>query len=263
MSSEISVLENILGIYCLITAQIRFALPGQQIYEIYQTKKTQKFPYTVLLCTLCNCTLWEIYFTKHYEGFYLWINAVFGICINVIYLLVFIYHLEIESLKKKFLMACTLMFPFMTIQLWNYFDINVQNTGLICFFFNCSLFVAPMQKVKFCIEEQDNQYLPIKLIVLNLLGSIGFLSLVLFCTWDKILFSVFCFSTVISIIQIFIWNYYRKDDFISSISDNESFITFNSFVVTSKRSKQKHKSLKNNFKNAYEMKAKLLKDDFQ
>jgi len=253
-----SFLEYLLGLFCLITAQIRFILPGLQIYEIYKTKVTHKFPYTVLIFTLFNCMLWLIYFEDRYMGVHIWLNAFMGKLENIFYLLVFISCLDINIVKKRIIMACTVIMPFLICYIWCYLKIKVQITGYMALFFNCSMFLAPMQKVRLCIEEHDNEYLPIRLILLNLFCSIGFVLLIWFYRWDNIMFSIFIFSIIISSLQVFIWNKYRKiDNFIQEISSRkESLVYFQSFSLK----KVKKRIPKNKFKS---LKKSLLTNDFQ
>ena len=259
--SSISLTENILGFFCLITAQIRFLLPGLDIYEIYKTRITHKFPYYVLICNLGNNTLWLIYFEHIYLGDHVWFNMALGFIESITYLLLFIYCLDLDLVTKIFRMAFTVMIPFFMILMWNSLGIKVEITGYLGTLFNISMFVAPMQKVKLCIEEKDNEYLPIKIIFITLMGSIGFLFLFGIYRWNNLLLFVHTFSVIISSFQIYIWNYYRKDDFVENIiARKESIISFDAF---SQSKKSKNNMLKNNFKKSYNLKTTPLKDDFQ
>lgn len=189
---------------------VLFSIPYKDISEIYYTKKIDKFPYMLLVCTIINCFFWLLYgLLTNQIG--LIVGNGFGLTLNTIFWLVYIYCTELSSQKKLILTLFTLISLPVVFNLWFMGKISIKITGTLSLIFSMLLSVSPMQNIGKVIQEKDNSYIPIRIVLVVLVSAIlwssyGFIKMELVVLIPNV------WALFTSAIQIYFYNKYSIKD---------------------------------------------------
>lgn len=205
-----SFFENILATCCSATTIIRFTIPGKDIYNIYKTKITTKFPYFVLINTILNSVFWFYYWLHMRHPFFIF-NTIYGITTNLFYLIVFINCLDITDEKRKKLIFISIVSPIIIYLMLLVFQITYEYVAIIATFFNTLMLASPLQKINKCFKEKDNSYLPLNIILLNTFSSTGYvIYATVYYNWNVFLMITHTTSLFLGVFQIFVYYHFSK-----------------------------------------------------
>ena len=203
--------EVIFAWICMFITITRLTIPYKDIQEMYYTREVHKFPWMIFIVTLFDATFWASYW-YFVDNIYFKILAYYGLCITLIFLTAFISFHDHLSFSEKLIryVATYSIFPIVFFSLINSgFDPII--IGLFPLGSNCLVYVSPLQKLKKCIEEKDNSYLPIKIILVNLISSTLYLFFIGIYCYDIITFFPQALAFVLSNTQLYFWNKYKKE----------------------------------------------------
>lgn len=218
-------LESFLAAYCSATTIIRFTIPGKAIYSIYQTKETEKFPYFVLINTMLSSVFWLYYWVHNIHPFFMF-NNIYGLFLNGFYLIVFIHCIDnsnntrnsnsfrnnstISEDTKKKLYLCTILTPILLFILLLILKIKADYIAFMATIFNTLMLASTLQKIIKCFEEKDSDYLPIYIIYLNTVSSIGYVFYAtIYYNWNVFLMFPHTISLLLGIFQIYVYYYFK------------------------------------------------------
>mmetsp|Transcript_20453 Transcript_20453/g.21230 ORF Transcript_20453/g.21230 Transcript_20453/m.21230 type:complete len:357 (-) Transcript_20453:29-1099(-) len=209
--SERGLIEIMLGTYCTVTTFLRYTIPFKDTYDLYKSRVTHKFPYFVQVFTILNNLLWYVYFCRRYD-FFILVCCCYGTAAPLLQLTVFIYCFPMRSSFKYLFFFLSLILPVTIIMFWIILDIRISINAYVAILFNIMMFASPMQKVKDCIREKDNTFLPIRLILLNMSSSFGYVIYTSVYIHNYYMFFCHILSLVFSFTQTYFYLKYREDD---------------------------------------------------
>ena len=191
-----------------LTIILLYTVPYKDILEIYKTKDTEKFPSAILVINIFNTFFWTIYaILTNQIG--LLIGNLYGLTLNCIYWITYVYCLKISNQKKLITCLFTLISIPLFFNMWLYNGISKGITGYIALTTSSLMSVAPAQNFGKIFREKDNKYIPIRIVqIIFLSGVIWVLYGVL--VWDMIVILPNVWASVIGFIQILIYIKFAK-----------------------------------------------------
>jgi uncharacterized protein with PQ loop repeat len=191
-----------------LTIILLYTVPYKDILEIYKTKDTEKFPSAILVINIVNTFFWTIYaILTNQIG--LLVGNLYGLTLNCIYWITYVYCLKISSEKKLITCLFTLISIPLFFNMWLYKGISKGLTGYIALTTSSLMSVAPAQNFGKIFREKDNSYIPIRIVVIIFLsGVIWFLYGIL--VWDMIVILPNVWASLIGFVQIMIYIKFAK-----------------------------------------------------
>lgn len=150
---------------------ILYTIPTSDMIEIYKTKKTDKFPYLILVVSIINCFFWLLYGLITQQIGIIMGNS-FGITLNTIFWIIYLYCMNINTKNKLFLTIFTLVSIPLFFRLWLWSGVTKEVTGTFALLFSMTLSVSPMQNIRKCIEEKDSSYIPIRIVCVAFISAV-------------------------------------------------------------------------------------------
>lgn len=205
------IISNTLATVCVITTIIRFSMPYKEIYEIYQTRITEKFPYLILVNQLICQVIWFTYWNVHWNPFFIFL-AIYCSIVSQIFLFVFVYCCDILETNKNILYSIIGVGPIVSVIILRILNLNLNIIGITGITFTIFMFLSPFQKILECFKKEDNSYLPIRLIKFNLFSSCCYVIYGTFFFYSLYVIVPHTLSILIAISQILVYNYFDKTD---------------------------------------------------
>ena len=204
--------KSLLGSFCILLSILRQTIAFWSIKEMYESRIVHKFPWMILVISLCSSVSWLAYWA-FIDNIYFKITAIYGIIVNITFLLLFIsFHDHLKSYDKNFRYLLTLSFFSSLYFTLVYSGIDVTTIGLVATFFNCLIYFSPLQKITECIEQKDNSYLPIRIITLNFINAIAYIVFIIIYCYDFMVLFPQLLAFMLSCIQIYFWFRYKKEN---------------------------------------------------
>ena len=171
ITSNVSLFYSFISIGATILNILLALVPASDVYNIYLTKDTEKYPYAFFLMQSFGNFFWTIYGFK-LNSMVLIITSIVAMVLNMIYMIIFIYCKPIKmNIKIDYILGYLLIFIalfFMEIES----NIKPHVFGTIGFMFSILSALTTMQKIKEILEFHDSHYIPIRLNIVYFTNSV-------------------------------------------------------------------------------------------
>ena len=164
----------LLDLCCFTLNCVLLSVPLYDIYEIYYSKETDKYPYSYLLFSSYNCYVWFIYGFKESKLALEW-SCFYGTIVNIFCLIVFILSTQLYSYTKHILNSCFILTFVILIVLEFYLEISPHIYGLTGCIIEVIVAISTVQKIQEAILYRDIRYIPIRIVVIFFLANISLL----------------------------------------------------------------------------------------
>jgi len=217
---DLELITQIVSLLGSLSVILLFTIPYKDILEIYYTKKTDKFPFLVLIVTIFNTFFFCLYGLQ-VNQLGIIIPNTYGLTINVIFWLVYVFCMNLTIKKKTIFSLGTLIFIPLAFNVWLWSSFSKEVTGFFAMICSLSLSASPMQNITKCLAEKDNSYIPIRIVSIILLSSVLYL-IFAFLVSDKILMITNTWGIITSTFQIIVYLKYSNSNIPSLTKEKEN-----------------------------------------
>lgn len=169
--SHTSIFYSFISLGATILNILLAIVPASDVYNIFLTKDTEKYPYAFFLMQSLGNFFWTFYGLK-INSFVVIITSLVAMILNMIYMLIFIYCKQIKTnIKIDYMIGYILIFfSLFFIE----FETNIKASvfGTIGTMFSILSALTTMQKLKEILEFHDSHYIPIRLNVVYFTNSL-------------------------------------------------------------------------------------------